>query len=68
MEKRQAKRQENNLTKHFALFTMTSSTEIKKDDVIFKINFLSISMYIQYICENYFKIYFFKRKPSFKYL
>lgn len=47
MEKGQAERQEKNLTKYYALFTLTPSTKIKKVvDVIFKINFLSVSMYI----------------------
>lgn len=49
MEKSQAKRKEKEFNyKYFALFNLISSTKIKKlDDVILKINFLSVSMYIQ---------------------
>lgn len=42
--------------KYFALFNLTSSTKIKKLDDIFKIHFLSISMYIKYISVYYSKI------------
>jgi len=49
MEKSKAKRQAKEFNcQHFAIFNLVSSTKIKKLGVVlFKVNFLSISAYIQ---------------------